>query len=165
MNYCGSWSGVSSPPLQWDGGVLIAGVPGECVVVHHRLHFCARSAPTMCASHAVMELRPMIHGGKRASVFHETPRQVPVGVAMFLGGTPESAVHRVEGAHEIAAGARGRGQTVALSRREPSMHQGRRAVRRAEKLLQPVVADLPRKVTSRSMCWRNSSKEVPPGRS
>ena len=34
------------------------------VVAHHPSHWGAHSAPTMCASNAVMELRPMIHSGK-----------------------------------------------------------------------------------------------------
>ena len=42
------------------------GVSGACAVGHHRLHSRAHSAPTMCASHAVMELRRMIHDWKSA---------------------------------------------------------------------------------------------------
>ena len=44
---------------------------GERVVRHHWLHSWAQFAPTMHASQAVMELRPMIHGGKSA------PRRCP----------------------------------------------------------------------------------------
>ena len=44
-----------------------AGVSGARVAAHHRPHSGAHSSPSIRASHAVMEPRPMIHGGKRAS--------------------------------------------------------------------------------------------------
>ena len=43
------------------------GIPGARVALHHRSHSRAHSAPTIRASHAVMEPRLMIHSGKRAS--------------------------------------------------------------------------------------------------
>ena len=67
-------------------------------------------------------------------------------MGIFLGGTFQGAVHQVEGGYEIPAGARGRGGTAALRCREPPVHPNRRAVRPAKELLQPVVAELPRKV-------------------
>ena len=79
-------------------------------------------------------------------VFQETPGQILVGVGISLGGTLQSAVQQAEGGHRNPAGVRRRGRTVALSRGEQSGHPGHRAVRRAEELLQPVVAELPHKV-------------------
>ena len=43
------------------------GVSGARVAAHHWPHSRTHSAPTMRASHVVMEPRPMIHGGKGAS--------------------------------------------------------------------------------------------------
>ena len=54
------------PPSSGKAAYCAAGAPGERVVVHHGLLSCPHSAPTMCASHAVMELRPMIHVWKSA---------------------------------------------------------------------------------------------------
>ena len=68
-----------------------AGVSGARVAAHHRLHSRAHSSPTMRASHAVMEPRPMIHGRKRASCrCLETPPAGPgTGGGSLGAGTPE----------------------------------------------------------------------------
>ena len=59
---------VSGPhPSSGMAAYRCAGVSGAHVAAHHRLHSRAHPSPTMRASHAVTELRPMIHGGKRAS--------------------------------------------------------------------------------------------------
>ena len=62
-----------------------AGVPGARVAAHHRPHSCANSAPTLRASHAVMELRLMIHGGRRASCrcFRKPPGRSRYGWCSF----------------------------------------------------------------------------------
>ena len=61
-------SRVSGPhPSSGMAAYPRAGVSGPCVAAHHRLQSRAHSSPTMRASHAVMEPRPMIHQGKRAS--------------------------------------------------------------------------------------------------
>ena len=53
-------------PSKGTAAYCVAGTPGERVPAHHLLHSCAYSASPICASHAVMELRPMIHSGKSA---------------------------------------------------------------------------------------------------
>ena len=109
-----------SHPSSGTAAYYAAGVLAESVVVHHLLHSRVHSAPTMCASHAVMELRPMIHRWKSAPrrCFWETPGQVPVGMEIFLGGTLQSALYQAEGGHEIPAGGWWMGGTVRLRRRE-----------------------------------------------
>ena len=97
-------------------------------------------------------------------MLQETTRQVPVRVQVPLQVILHGAVHDWEGGHEVPARARGRGGAVALRRGEPSVQLGRRPVGRVDELLQPVVAELPHEVSSRSMCSKNSSTEVPPGR-
>ena len=58
---------VCSPhPSSRMAAYCAVGVPDAQVVAHHGLHLRAHSTPTMCASHAVRELRPMIHCGKSA---------------------------------------------------------------------------------------------------
>ena len=54
-------------PLSGMAAHRCAGVSGARVAVHHRPHSRVHSSPTVLPSHAVMELRPMIHAGKRAS--------------------------------------------------------------------------------------------------
>ena len=77
-------------------------------------------------------------GRARLGGVSTNPGQVPVGVGTSLCGTLQSAVHQVDGGHKLLLGpGRGGGATVTLCRCEASMHPGRRAVRRAEKLLQP----------------------------
>ena len=76
----------------------------------------------------------------------ETPGHVAVGVGILLGGTLRGAVQQAEGGHEVSAERQGRGGTVGPCRSEPSVHLSRRAVERAEELLQQVVAELSREV-------------------
>ena len=59
----------------------------------------------------------------------------------------QGAAHDAEGRGEVPARARRRGGGRALRRSEPSVHPGRRAVGRAEELLQLVVAELPHEVS------------------
>ena len=113
-----------------------AGVPGVCVVAHHRLHSCADSAPTMCASHALMELLPMTDGGKSA------PRRCWGSSWVRHSRVPFT---RWRLATKFLLETRGRGGTVVLRCSEPSVHPGR-SVGRAGELLQPVVAELPLEV-------------------
>ena len=88
-----------------------AGVSRARVAAQHRLHSRAHSSPTLRASHAVMEPRPMIHGAKRASCrcFENPPRQVVVRVGALLGRALQSAIHDTEGGYEVLVRARGRG--------------------------------------------------------
>ena len=88
-----------------------AGIPGARVAAHHQIQSRAHSSPTMRASHAVMEPRPMIHGGKRASCrcFENPPWQVLVRVGAFLWRTLQSAIHDTEGGYKVLVRARGRG--------------------------------------------------------
>ena len=63
-NQRGPQPGVWPPPSSGTAAYCGGGVPGARVVGNHWSKLRAHSAPTMCASHAVMEMRPMIHGGK-----------------------------------------------------------------------------------------------------
>ena len=85
-------------------------------------------------------------------------------MGIFLGGTLQSAVRQTEGDHEIPAVARKSGGLVALRRCEPSLHPGRRAVRLGEELLQPVVAQLPRKFSLPEQVLEELFHEGPPRR-
>ena len=59
---------MSGPhPLSGMAAYRCAGVSEARVAAQHWLNSRAHSSPTMRASHAVMEPRLMIHGGKRAS--------------------------------------------------------------------------------------------------
>ena len=57
----------------------------------------------------------------------------------------------------------GEGGAVAFRRSEPSVYPGRRAVGRAEELLQPVIVELQREIPRPELCCRNSCREVAPG--
>ena len=65
-----------------------AGVSGAPVAAHHRPHSRVHSSPTIRASHAVMEPRPKIHGGKRASCrcFEKPPGRSRYGWGSSCGG-------------------------------------------------------------------------------
>ena len=65
-----------------------AGVSGARLVAPHRAHLRAHPSPTMRASHAVMEPRPMIHGWKRASCrcFEKPPSRSRYGWGPSCGG-------------------------------------------------------------------------------
>ena len=54
-------------PSSWMSAYCCVGASSAHVAAHHRPHSRAHSAPTIRASHAGMEPRPRIHGGKRAS--------------------------------------------------------------------------------------------------
>ena len=88
-----------------------AGVSGARVAAHCRLHSLAHSSPTIPASSVVMEPRPMIHRGKRASCrcFEKSPgRQVPVRVGVLLRRALQGAIHDTEGGYEVHVRAGGR---------------------------------------------------------
>ena len=121
---------VSEPhPSSGMAAYRCAGVSGARVAAHHRLHSRAHSSPTMRASNAVMEPRPMIQGGKMASCrcFKNPPWQVLVRVGALLWRALKSAIHDTEGGYEALVWARGRKGVVALRRGEPSVRPGRRA--------------------------------------
>ena len=59
---CGRVCGLH--PLSGMASYCGVGFPSARVVAHYWSQSRAHSAPTMCASHAVMELCLMIHGGK-----------------------------------------------------------------------------------------------------
>ena len=65
-----------------------AGVSGARVAAHHRPRSRTHSLPTIRASHAVMEPRPMIHRGKRASCrcFENPPGRSRYGWGSSCGG-------------------------------------------------------------------------------
>ena len=106
-----------------------AGVSGARVAAHHRPHSRAHSSPTMRASHAVMEPRPMIHGGKRASCrcFRKLPSRSRYGWGPSCGGHSRVSIHDTEGGYKVLVKAWGRGGRVALCRSEPLSHPGCRA--------------------------------------
>ena len=86
-------------------------------------------SPTMRASHAVMEPRPMIHGGKRASC---RCLEKPPGRSRYGWGPSCSGHSRVPfttrgEATKSLSGRGGEGGVVDLCRGEPSVHSGRRA--------------------------------------
>ena len=121
---------VSGPhPRSGMAAYRCAGVSGARVAAHHRPHSRAHSSPTMRASHAVMEPRPMIHGGKRASCrcLENPPRQVLIQVGALLEWALQSVIHNTEGGYEVLVRARGRGRVVALRRSKPPVRPGRRA--------------------------------------
>ena len=80
---------VSGPhPSSGMAAYCCAGVSGARVAAHHWLHLRAHSSPTMRASHAIMETRLMIHGGKRASCrcFENPPGKFWYGWGPPCGG-------------------------------------------------------------------------------
>ena len=88
-------------------------VSGARVAAHHRPYSRAHSSPTMRASHAVMEPRPMIHGGKRASCrcFEKPPGRSRYGWGPSCGGhsrvpftTQREATKSLSGAGEGGGG-------------------------------------------------------------
>ena len=82
----------------------------------------------------------------------ETPGQVLLGVGIPVGGAVQRASHQSEGGHEVLAWTRGRGGRVTLCPFQPPMYLGHHVVRRAEELLQLVVAELPRKNPATGAC-------------
>ena len=96
-----------------------AGAFGPCVVAHHRPPSRAYSAPTIRASHAVMEPRPMIHGGKRASCrcFEKPPGTSRYGWGFSCGGHSRVPfMTRREATQSLLGRAGGGGGSCPLSR-------------------------------------------------
>ena len=91
----------------------------------------------------------------------ETPRQVPVRVGVLLRGTLQGAVHQAEGGQ--LAGTQRRGGAVTFRRSEPSVHTGAALWRGRRSFSSRWLRSSNTKSLSWSMCWRNSSTEVPPG--
>ena len=106
-----------------------AGAPGARGAAHHRPYSRAHSAPTIRASHAVMDPRPMIHGRKRASCrcFEKPPGRSRYGWGPSCGGPSRVPFMTRREATKRLPGREGGGGAVALCRGEPSVHPGRRA--------------------------------------
>ena len=163
----GSRPGVRPPSLERDGGVSCAGVSGARVAAHHRPHSRAHSSPTMRACHAVMEPRPMIHGGKRASCrcFENPPGRSWYGWGPSCGGHSRVPFTTRREATKSLSGRGGGGgwsPSAAVSHRcaqAATLRGSRRSC--SSRWLRSSHAKSPR----RSMWWRKSSTEVPPGRS
>ena len=161
----GSRPGVRPPPPERDGGVSLRRVSGARVAAHHRLHSRAHSSPTMRASHAVMEPRPMIHGGKRASCrcLENPPGRSWYGWGLSWGGHSRVPfTTRREATKSLS----GRGEGGGWSPSAAVSHRCARAAalwgsRRScsSRWLRSSHAKSP----SQSMWWRKSSTEVPPG--
>ena len=142
-----------------------AGVSGARVAAHHRLHSRAHSSPTMRASHAVMEPRPMIHGGKRASCrcLENPPGMSWYGWGLSWGGHSRVPFTTRREATKSLSGRGGGGgwsPSAAVSHRcarAAALWGSRRSCSR--RWLRSSHAKSP----SRSMWWRKSSTEVPPG--
>ena len=121
-------SQMSGPhPLSGMAAYPCAGVCGARVAAHYRLHSRAHSSPTMRASHAVMEARPMIHGGTRASCrcLEKNPPAGPgTGGGPLVAGTPEC--HSRHGGR-LRSPCQGTGEEGGGRRSEPSVHLGCRA--------------------------------------
>ena len=97
---CHGWSGPAPRimvgrgrlcgPHPWSGTAVYrcAAVPGAHVAAHHQPHSRAHSAPTIRASHTVMEPCPMIRGWKRASCrcFQKPPSRSRYGWGSARGG-------------------------------------------------------------------------------
>ena len=121
-------SRVSGPhPPSGMAAYRCAGISGARVAAHHRLHSRVVSSLTMRASHAVMEPRPMIHGGKRASCrcFENPPSRSWYGWVPSCGGHSRVRFTTRREATKSLSGRGGEG--VALCRGEPSVRPGRRA--------------------------------------
>ena len=104
-----------------------AGVSGARVAAHQRPHSRAHSSPTIRASHAVMEPRPMIHRGKRASCrcFEKPPGRSRYGARSSCGGHSRVPFTTRREATKSLPGRGGGGGAAALCRGEPSVHLGR----------------------------------------
>ena len=142
-----------------------AGVPGARVAAHHRLHSRAHSSPTTRASHAVMEPRPMIHGGKRAPCrcFENPPGRSWYGWGPSWGGHSRVPFTTRREATKSLLGRGGGGgwsPSAAVSHRcarAAALRGSRRSC--SSRWLRSSHAKSP----SRSMWCRKSSTEVPPG--
>ena len=142
-----------------------AGVSGARVAVHHRPHSRAHSSPIMRASHAAIEPRPMIHGGKRASCrcFEKSLAGPGTGGGPLVPGTPECHSRhggRLQSPYQGAGEGGGWSPSAAVSHRctRPAALRGlRRSC--SSRLLRSSHAKSP----SWSMWWRKSSTEVPTG--
>ena len=141
-----------------------AGVSGARMAAHHRLHSRAHSSTRMRASHAVMEPRPMIHGGKRASCrcCENPPGRSWYGWGPSCGGhsrvpftTQREATKSLSG----RAGGGGSSPSAAVSHqcaRAAALRASRRSC--SSRWLQSSHA----KSLSQSMWWKKLSTEVPP---
>ena len=99
-----------------------AGVSGARVAAHHRPHSRAHSSPTMRASHAVMEPRPMIHRGKRASCrcLEKPPGRSRYGCGSSCGGHSRvPPTTRREAAKSLSARGGGGGQLPSAAMSHP----------------------------------------------
>ena len=153
-------------PSNWTLAYCGAGPPW-------RARFCAPTAPLTRPLHAHNVGLPCGHGiasddprreEHAPQVLRETPRHVPVRLGVLLRGTLQGAVHDAEGGHQVPTRARGRGggsrPSAAVSHRctrAAALWGSRRSC--SSRWLRSSHTKSP----SRSMCWRNSSKEAPPG--
>ena len=142
-----------------------AGVSGARVAAHHWPHSRAHSSPTMRASQAVMEPRPMIDGGKRASC---RCLEKPSGRFRYGWGCSCGVHSRVPFTtrREATKSLPGRGGGGRQSPSAAMSHQCTRAAALrgsqrscSSRWLRSSHAKSP----NRSMWWRKSSTEVPPG--
>ena len=157
---------VSGPnPSSGMTAYRCAGVSGVRVAAHHRLNSRAHSSPTMHASHAVIEPRPMIHGGKKASCrcFEKPPGRSWYGWGPSCGRPSRVPfTTRKEATKSLSGGGGGGGwsPSAAVSHRCARAAALRGSRRRCSgRWLRSSHAKSP----SRSMWWRKSSTQVPPG--
>ena len=157
---------VSGPhPLSGMAAYRCAGVSGARMAAHHRPHSRAHSSPTMRASHAVMEPRPMIHGGKRASCscLENPPGRSWYGWGPSWGGHSRVPfTTRTEATKSLSGrgGGGGWSPSAAVSHRcarAAALWGSQRSC--SSRWLRSSYAKSP----SQSMWWRKSSTEVPPG--
>ena len=157
---------VSGPhPSSGMAAYRCAGVSGARVAPHNQLHSRAHPSPTMRASQAVMKPRPMIHGGKRASCrcLEKHPGRTWYRPEPSCGGhcrlpftTRREATKSLSG----RGGGGGWSPSAAVSNRcarAAALKDSRRSC--SSRWLRSSHAKSP----SRSMWWRKSSTEVPPG--
>ena len=126
------WVSTGCPPPIPRAGwqrIAVQGSPGRAWRRTHRLHPRAHSSPTMRASHAVMEPRPMIHGGRRASCrcFKNPPGRSWYGWGPSWGRHSRVPFTTQREPTKSLSGRGGGGEVVALRCGEPSVRPGRRA--------------------------------------
>ena len=151
--------------LKWDGGGLRRGGPPRARCGEPPAPFArplrAHNLRLPCG-HGVLSDDPRREESV-LQVLQETPRKVPVGFGVLLRGTLQGAVHDAEGGQEVASRARGRGGQL------PSALVSYRCTRAAalwgarRSCSSRWLRSFHRKSPSRSLCWKNSSTEVPPG--